>query len=449
MATWTPELWRSLGHRPAQQPDWPDEAALAEVGKLLGQRPPLIYAGEARRLKQELAQAVAGEAFVLQAGDCAETFADFSADRIKNNLKVLLQMAVVLTYSTGVPTVKIGRMAGQFAKPRSAEVEVVDGVVLPSYRGDMVNRVHFDESERRPDPTNLLRAYDQSAETLNLVRGFASGGFADLRQVHDWNREFVRSSPEGERYEAVASGIDRALRFLQACKIDVPEMHQVQLYSSHEALILHYEEALTRQDSTHHDEWYDCSTHMPWIGNRTRDPGGHHVTFLSGVGNPLGCKVDARTSPETLLELCDRLDPAREPGRLTLISRMGVKEVASALPPLVEAVRRAGHPVLWLCDPMHGNTFPSTSGLKTRRFEDILEEIERYFAVHRSLGTWPGGLHLELTGEDVTECLGGGDGLEDGHLPGNYATTCDPRLNARQSLDLVFRVAELLETTRP
>jgi 3-deoxy-7-phosphoheptulonate synthase len=442
MAIWTPDSWRSVDLR-KQQPTWPNQDDLLEVVKELRTRPPLIYAGEARQLKTELARAAAGDAFVLQAGDCAETFAEFSADRLKNNLKVILQMAVVLTYSSGVHTVKIGRVAGQFAKPRTCDTETVGGVTLPAYRGDMVNRVDFDPEARRPSPRNLLKAYDQAAMTLNLLRGFATGGFADLSKVHEWNREFVASLPEGKRYESIALGIDRALQFMRACQIDAPSLHTVDLYASHEALILEYEEALTRQDSTANDAWYACSGHMLWIGARTRDPGGPQAEYLRGVGNPVGVKVDASTEPKELVELCDLLDPNREPGRLTLISRMGSGRVSEALPPLLEAVRASGHPVLWLCDPMHGNTFTSGS-LKTRHFDDILTEIERYFQVHSAAGTWPGGLHLELTGENVTECLGGSDDIDHEELPNDYRSACDPRLNARQSLDLAFRVAELL-----
>lgn len=439
--SWSPATWRS--HQVDQRPDWPEDS-LQDVVKELQSLPPLIYAGEARTLKSELAKASAGEAFVLQAGDCAETFEGFSANRVRDSLKTILQLAVVLTYSAMVPVIKVGRVAGQYAKPRSSSTEVIDGIELPSYRGDMVNRPFPSDAARAADPANILRAYEQAAITLNLLRGFTKGGFADLAAAHRWNMEFVASSTEGRRYEATAHSIEKALRFLKACRLDNPALHQVDFYTSHEALILDYEAALTRQDSTANDEWYDCSAHMLWIGTRTKKRGSAHVEFLRGVRNPIGCKVDADTSLDHLLWLCETLNPDREPGRLTLISRMGAGKVAERLPVFLETVRNAGHSVLWMCDPMHGNTFTSNGGLKTRRFKTILDEIEQYFAVHRSAGSWPGGLHLELTGDNVTECLGGSDGLDHGDLHGHYNTTCDPRLNARQSLDLGFQVSELL-----
>ena len=410
---------------------------------------PLVFAGEARALTESLAQAGQGKAFVLQAGDCAESFNAFSPDLIRDQLKVILQMAVVLTYAGGLPVVKVGRIAGQFAKPRSADMEERDGVSLPSFRGHMVNAIDFEAGARSADPTRLLRAYYQSAVTLNLLRAFTKGGFADLSQVHAWNLEFVASSPEGRRYESVAAEIDRAMRFMGACGIDLdaePQLHEVDFYTSHEALILGYEEALSREDSLT-GEWYDCSAHMLWIGERTRQLDGAHVEFLRGVGNPVGCKLGPSVSGEDAVAICEALNPDRVPGRLTLISRMGAAKVRDALAPIVEAVRDSGHPVVWACDPMHGNTFTSTTGHKTRHFDDILEEIRGYFEVHRSLGTWPGGIHIELTGTNVTECLGGGDRLEADHLDTRYETMCDPRLNGRQSLDLAFDVAELIRST--
>ena len=443
MPNWTPASWQRFDVK--QQPSWPDPAALEEVLKRLHAMPPLIYAGEARTLKAQLARAALGEAFVLQAGDCAETFDEFSADHVRDGLKIILQLAVVLTYSAGVPVIKIGRVAGQFAKPRSSDTEAAEGIVIPSYRGNMVHSVHFTNAARIPDPENMVRAYDQAAGTLNLLRGFTKGGFADLRDVHQWNLDFVASSTQGRRYETIADGIDSAIRFMRACEIDAPSLHQVDFFTSHEALVLPYEEALTRQDSTANDEWYDCSAHMLWIGNRTLDPDGAHVEFLSGVGNPIGCKGSQEVTPQNLVGLCERLNPAREPGRLTLVSRMGRTDVAQRLPQLIEAVSEAEFPVVWVCDPMHGNTITSDGGLKTRRFDDIFEEISQYFAIHQACGTWPGGIHLELTGDNVTECLGGSDDLEDADLPMHYETACDPRLNARQSLDLVFQIAELLE----
>ena len=445
-AEWSPQRWRQLPA--AQQPDWPDGDELEQVLKELAGLPPLVFAGEARRLMGALGQVAAGEAFLLQAGDCAESFAEFSADAIRDKLKVILQMAVVLTYGAGVPAIKVGRIAGQFAKPRSSPTERVGELELPAFRGHMVNDDAPDAGARVPDPHRLVAAYHQSASTLNLVRAFTKGGFADLSQVHLWNQQFVASSEEGRRYEQIAAEIDRALRFMAACGIDLEgeqSLHQVDFYTSHDALILGYEEALTRMDSLTGD-WYDCSAHMLWVGERTRQLDGAHVDFLSGIHNPIGCKISATMTPAEVVALCDRLDPDHTPGRLTLITRMGANAVAEALPPLLEAVRSSGHPVVWACDPMHGNTFVSDGGRKTRRFDDILAEIKGFFAAHLAAGTWPGGVHLELTGDDVTECLGGfGDILED-QLHERYTTTCDPRLNARQAIDLAFRVAEMLRT---
>jgi 3-deoxy-7-phosphoheptulonate synthase len=408
--------------------------------------PPLVFAGEARALRKALAEVAAGRAFLLQAGDCAESFYDFTADSIRDKLKVILQMAVVLTYGTGRPVVKVGRMAGQFAKPRSAAHEVVDGVSIPAFRGHIVNDDAPTPEARRPDPARLIAAYHQSASTLNLVRAFTKGGFADLSQVHMWNQEFVASSREGQRYEAIAGEIDRALRFMAACGIDLVAeegLHQVDFYTSHEALILEYEEALTRRDSLT-GGWYDTSAHLLWVGERTRQPGGAHVQFLSGVGNPVAVKLGPDADPEEVVAVCDILDPGREPGRLTLISRMGADKVELSLPPLQLAVNASGHLVVWACDPMHGNTFISDGGRKTRRFDDVLSEISGFFAACQATGSWPGGVHVELTGDSVTECLGGAEEIFEDDLELRYTTTCDPRLNARQSLDLAFRVAELL-----
>jgi 3-deoxy-7-phosphoheptulonate synthase len=413
--------------------------------------PPLLFAGEARALTANLADVSHGTAFLLQAGDCAESFDSFSADAIRDKLKVILQMAVVLTYSTGVPVVKVGRIAGQFAKPRSSPMEKVGDRELPSFRGHMVNDILFDDIARVPDPDRLLHAYNRSAATLNLIRAFTKGGFADLTRTHQWNQEFVRSSPAGRRYERVADNIDRALRFMRACGIDTqsqPALHEVDLFTSHEALILGYEEALTRRDSLTGD-WYDCSAHMLWIGERSRQLDGAHVEFLRGVHNPVGCKLGPEVSTDEVLGLCEALNPDRVPGRLTLIPRMGAAKIESRLPPLLAAVRDAGYPVVWACDPMHGNTFVSDGGRKTRHFDDVLAEIAGFFAAHWAEGTWPGGVHIELTGDDVTECLGGGDALEHGDLDNRYETMCDPRLNGRQSIDLAFRVAELLDQREP
>ena len=432
-----------------QQPDWPDEGDLDRALKQISSYPPLVFAGEARSLQAALAQVSAGNAFLLQAGDCAESFEEFSANNIREKLRVILQMAVVLTYSLGVPTVKVGRMAGQFAKPRSSPTEKVGDLELASFRGYIVNGPAPTEAARIPDPDRLVQAYHQSASTLNLVRAFTKGGFADLSRVHAWTQEFVGSSPEGQRYEQLASEIDRALKFMRACGVDTENnaaLHEVDVYTSHEALILGYEEALTRQDSLT-GAWYDCSAHMLWIGERTRQLDGAHIEFLRGVGNPIGCKIGPSTDVDFVLELCQALNPARVPGRLTLISRMGADKVESSLRPLLRAVTDAGHPVVWACDPMHANTFTSTSGHKTRHFDDIMREISGFVNAHRAEGTWPGGIHVELTGDNVTECLGGADDLQVSDLVDRYQTVCDPRLNGRQGLDLAFAVAELIRTS--
>ncbi len=442
--TWTPTSWRD---RPvAQQPDWPDQAALNRALETIAGFPPLVFAGEARALTQALAHAAEGRAFLLQAGDCAESFDAHGAPRIREQLRVILQMSVVLTYSSGVPTIKVGRIAGQFAKPRSAAFERVDGVDLPAFRGHIVNDAAPTAEARRPDPARLVQAYHQSASTLNLVRAFTKGGFADLSRVHAWNQEFVATSREGRRYEVLAEEIERALRFMRACGIDLeatPQLHQVDLYTSHEALILGYEQALTRVDSTSGD-WYDCSAHMLWIGNRSRQLDGAHVEFLRGVGNPIGVKIGPAAEPDEVIALCEALNADRVPGRLSLIARLGADLVEDRLRPLLRAVRAAGHPVVWVCDPMHGNTFASANGIKTRHLDDVLREIGGFFAAHRAEGTQPGGVHLELTGEDVTECLGGAEEILDEHLTDRYESVLDPRLNGRQSIDLAFRIAELL-----
>jgi len=441
---WAPDTWR---RRPAaQQPEWPDEVALAAALGEVAAQPPLVFAGEARTLTESLGAAHDGNAFLLVAGDCAESFGAFTADGIRDKLRVILQMSVALTYSTGVPTIKLARMAGQFSKPRSTATETRDGITLPSFRGDTVNDFAFEAVARRPDPARLMRAYHQSAATLNLMRAFAKGGFADLSRVHAWNQEFVASSPEGRRYEALATEIERALRFMRACGIDLEgelQLHQVDVYTAHEALLLGYEEALTRRDSITGD-WYDCSAHLLWIGERTRQLDGAHVEFLSGVHNPIGVKLGPDSTPEETVALCERLNPGRRPGRLVLFSRMGADRIDDALPPLLRAVGLAGHPVVWACDPMHGNTFQHESGVKTRRFSDIMSELRGFFAACETADVWPGGVHIELTGEDVTECLGGADEVLGAHLEERYDTMCDPRLNARQSLDLAFEVAELL-----
>jgi 3-deoxy-7-phosphoheptulonate synthase len=442
--TWTPASWRSL---PAlQQPEWPDAAALVAARERLGVLPPLVFAGEARALQRALGEAAEGRAFLLQAGDCAESFNDVSAVIIRERLKVLLQMSAVLTYGATLPVVKVGRLAGQFAKPRSSPVERVGGVELPSFRG---HAVHSDEptvAARTPDPQRLIDAYYQAVSTLNLLRAFTKGGFADLTHVHTWNQEFVASSLEGRRYEVIANEIGRALRFMQAIGIDLTDersIHSVDVWTSHEALLLDYEEPLARRDSTT-GEWYACSAHFLWVGERTRGLDGAHVAFLEGVGNPVGAKVGPAATPDDVVALAERLNPHRIPGRLTLIARLGADHVEELLPPLLRAVRESGVPVLWACDPMHANTFVTPSGHKTRRFDDVMRELEGFFAAHRSVGTWPGGVHVEITGEDVTECLGGAEAVSEEQLDHRYETLCDPRLNARQSLDLAFRLAELM-----
>ncbi|HEY6316447.1 MAG TPA: 3-deoxy-7-phosphoheptulonate synthase class II [Acidimicrobiia bacterium] len=441
---WSPSAWRTRAA--AQQPEWPDAAALTRATDELRALPPLVFAGEARTLTETLASAQEGHAFLLVAGDCAESFEAFSADAIRDKLRVILQMSVVLTYGSGVPTVKVGRMAGQFAKPRSSPVEVRDTVELPSFRGHTVNGDAFDADARRPDPARLVRAYHQSAATLNLLRAFAKGGFADLSRVHAWNQEFVAASPEGRRYDVLAAEIERALRFMRACGIDLNAelaLHQVDVFTAHDALLLEYEEALTRQDSITGD-WYDCSAHLLWVGERTRQPRGAHVEFLAGVHNPIGVKLGPEATPDDVVSLCERLNPRRLPGRLVLFSRMGADQVGDVLPALLQAVRRGNHPVLWACDPMHGNTFVHASGYKTRRFDDVLREVRGFFAACEAADVSPGGLHVELTGDNVTECLGGSQEVLDEHLERRYETICDPRLNARQSLDLAFEVAGLL-----
>jgi len=441
---WAPDSWRSF--TALQQPDWPDAGALEMALKQVAGFPPLVFAGEARSLQGSLAKVAAGNAFLLQAGDCAESFEEFSAVNIREKLRVILQMAVVLTYSMGVPVVKIGRMAGQFAKPRSSATEKIGDLELPSFRGHIVNDLLPTAAARIPNPERLVQAYHQSASTLNLLRAFTKGGFADLSRVTAWTQEFVASSPEGRRYEELSMEIERALQFMHACGVDTdsfPMLHEVDVYTSHEALILGYEEALTRQDSLT-GQWYDCSAHMLWIGERTRQLDGAHVEFLRGVGNPLGCKVGPTTSPEWVLELCQVLNPARIPGRLTLISRMGADKVEDSLRPLLRAVKDADQPVVWACDPMHANTFTAPNGRKTRHFEDVVAEIAGFVRANKAEGAWPGGIHIELTGEDVTECTGGTDDLTQDDLDDRYETICDPRLNGRQSLDLAFRVAELI-----
>ncbi len=446
--SWSPSRWRA---RPAEQmPVYEDAAALAAAERTLAGYPPLVFAGEARSLTRSLARVAEGEAFLLQGGDCAESFAEFHPDKIRDTFRVLLQMAVVLTFGGGLPVVKVGRMAGQFAKPRSQPMEAVGGQELPSYRGDIINGFDFDVDSRRPDPERMVRAYNQAAASLNLLRAFAQGGYADLHQVHRWTLDFVARSPQGARYEHLAERIDETLQFMAACGVTAettPQIRETEFYTAHEALLLPYEEALTRVDSTTGD-WYDVSAHFLWVGDRTRHPDGAHVEFLSGVGNPLGLKCGPSLDPDTLIRLIDRLNPENIPGRLTLIARMGAGKVAQHLPALVRRVQAEGRTVIWACDPMHGNTVKSSSGFKTRPFDRILAEVEEFFPAVRGEGAYPGGVHFELTGDDVTECTGGAQQISDEALASRYHTACDPRLNAYQALELAFLIAEAMKGAR-
>ena len=445
---WSPEGWRELPI--LQQPNWPDAALLDNTEARLKNSPPLVFAGEARNLRAKLADACEGRAFLLQGGDCAASFAEFHADNIRDTFRVLLQMAVVLTYGAKCPVIKVGRLAGQFAKPRSADTETIDGVTLPAYRGDMVNGMAFEEAVRTPDPDRLMQAYSQSAVTLNLLRAFAQGGYADLHQVQRWNLGFVSESPLGERYKDLAGRLTETLDFMAACGLTsetTPQIRETEFYTSHEALLLGYEQALTRVDSTSGD-WYACSAHLLWIGDRTRQLDGAHVEFLRGVRNPIGLKTGPTMEPDELIRLIDVLNPDNEPGRLTLIARMGADKVEAALPPLLRAVKREGRNVLWSCDPMHGNTIKSSNGYKTRVFDKILSEVSSFFAAHRTEGSHPGGVHFEMTGQDVTECLGGAQEITEESLSDRYHTHCDPRLNASQALELAFLIAERLQAER-
>jgi len=443
--TWTPDSWRTKPIK--QQPNYPDEEALAEVEKEIAASPPLVFAGEARRLRKQLASVARGEAFLLQGGDCAESFEEFHVDMIRDTFKLILQMSVVLTYGASMPVVKVGRMAGQFAKPRTVDMEVIDGVSLPCYRGDMINDIAFDAESRTPDPGRLVKAYHQSALTLNLLRAFAQGGMANLEQVHRWNLEFIKDGTQSMRYERLANEIDASLAFMRAVGITpetIRELRETDFYTSHEALLPGYEQALTRVDHISGD-YYATSSHMLWIGDRTRQPGGAHVEFLRGVENPIGLKCGPSLDPEELIRLASVLDPHNEPGRLTLITRHGADDVGRFLPPLVEAVEREGLNVVWSCDPMHGNTIVSSNGYKTRPLERVVGEVQGFFAVHRSMGTHAGGVHIELTGKNVTECTGGVAQVVEENLADRYHTHCDPRLNASQSLELAFLLADELK----
>jgi 3-deoxy-7-phosphoheptulonate synthase len=446
---WTPASWRSLPARHVPD-DYPDVEALARVETELRRMPPLVFAGEARRLKHLLGQVAEGRAFLLQGGDCAESFKEFSADNIRDLFRLILQMAVILTFAGGKPVVKVGRMAGQFAKPRSAPTETIDGVTLPSYRGDNINGMEFTPDVRRPDPERLLKAYGQSSSTLNLLRAFAGGGYADLYNIHRWTLGFVEGSPQGARYRELADKISETLSFMAAIGVTPetqPELHRVEFFTSHEALLLGYEEAMTRVDSTSGD-WYDCSAHLVWIGERTRQLDGAHVEFCKGIKNPIGVKVGPTMEPDDVLRMCEALNPANEPGRLTLYGRFGAEKIAARLPMLMNATRREGRNTVWATDPMHGNTLVANNGYKTRPFDRILAEVKSFIEIAEAEGVHPGGVHLEMTGQNVTECLGGARALSEGDLADRYHTHCDPRLNGEQALELAFLVAEKLKADR-
>lgn len=444
--SWTPSSWREFPIK--QQPTYEDQEALKKVEDELSSYPPLIFAGEARRLKKLLAAAGRGEAFLLQGGDCAESFSDFSAKTIKSLFKLMLQMNMVLMYSTGKPVVKVGRIAGQFAKPRSSDFEEIDGVKLPSYRGDIINSIEFTEEARIPQPRNLIRAYNQSAATMNLLRAFARGGLADLTKVHQWNLDFIKDNPLGQKYDELSFKIDSAMKFMSACGLTTdnsPQLQQTTLYTSHEALLLNYEEALTRLD-TETGDYYDCSAHMLWIGDRTRDLKEAHIEYFRGIQNPIGCKVGPTMGEDELIELIDALNPNNEEGRLNLIVRMGASKIRDHFPQLLKRVRDEGRNVVWSCDPMHGNVEKSSTGFKTRDFENILSEVKQFFEIHKEMGTIGAGIHLEMTGTDVTECTGSTScAITEEGLASRYHTQCDPRLNASQALELAFMLSDTIE----
>ncbi|OQX73919.1 MAG: 3-deoxy-7-phosphoheptulonate synthase class II [Campylobacteraceae bacterium 4484_4] len=444
MQNWSPDSWRTKPIK--QQPTYDDQQLLKDVEERLSKFPPLVFAEEVRSLKKQLADVTEGKAFLLQGGDCAESFAEFNADNIKDFFKVMLQMSVILTFAGGKPVVKVGRIAGQFAKPRSSDTETIGDVTLPSYRGDIINSIEFTEEARRPDPERMIRAYHQSAATQNLIRAFARGGFADLHKVHQWNLDFAKG-PSNRRYQELADKIAQALDFMEACGVNsenMPNLRQTVLYTSHEALLLNYEEALTRKDSLTGD-WYDCSAHMLWIGDRTRQVDGAHVEFLRGVKNPVGIKAGPTTTVDDLLKLIDTLNPENEAGKLNVIVRMGAENVKEHFPKLLRAVKAEGKKVLWSCDPMHGNTIKASNSYKTRDFEKVLQEVKNFFEIHKAEGTHAGGIHLEMTGKDVTECIGGGQKITEETLASRYHTHCDPRLNAHQAIELAFLIADTLK----
>ncbi|MCH2555244.1 MAG: 3-deoxy-7-phosphoheptulonate synthase class II [SAR116 cluster bacterium] len=448
--TWQPKSWRD--HPIKQVPDYPDAEKLAGVEAKLAAMPPLVFAGEAQSLKRQLGEVAEGRAFLLQGGDCAESFAEFSANNIRDSFKVILQMAVVLTFGASMPVVKVGRVAGQFAKPRSSPMEAVDGIELPSYRGDMINAMPFTEKDRVPDPKRLLRVYEQSAATLNLLRAFAQGGLADLTKVHSWVTEFLSGTPQADRFQELAGRIEESLNFMRACGI-TPEtarpLAETDFYTSHESLLLNYEEALTRRDTiTDEKDWYATSAHMIWIGDRTRQPDGAHVEYMRGIANPIGLKCGPSLDPDELVRLIETLNPDNVPGRLTLIARMGADKVRAGLPPLLKAVKASGAKVVWCCDPMHGNTIKASSGYKTRRVNDVMAEVQGFFDAHAEIGTYPGGVHFEMTGQNVTECVGGVVDVTEARLGDRYHTHCDPRLNGAQALELAFLIADLMKQRR-
>ena len=443
---WSPDSWRAKPIQ--QQPEYPDATHVARVEQTLAGYPPLVFAGEARELRRQFAEVTEGRAFLLQGGDCAESFAEFSAAKIRDTFKVLLQMAIVMTFAAGCPVVKVGRMAGQFAKPRSSGSETIDGITLPAYRGDIVNGIGFDAASRVPDPERLLQAYHQATASLNLLRAFAQGGFADVHQVHQWNLDFIANSALAEKYHQLANRIDETLAFMRAVGMDsAPQLREVSFFTAHEALLLNYEEAFVRRDSLT-GRWYDCSAHMLWIGDRTRQLDGAHVEFMRGIENPIGVKVGPSMDPDELIRLIDTLNPDNDPGRLNLIVRMGADKVEAHFPRLLRKIKEEGRQVLWSSDPMHGNTIKASSGYKTRDFAQILSEVRQFFAVHQAEGTYAGGIHIEMTGQNVTECIGGSRPITEDGLSDRYHTHCDPRMNADQSLELAFMIAETLKQVR-
>ncbi len=448
MSTWTPSSWRNFPIK--QQPNYPDQELLKVVEEELKSYPPLVFAGEVRELREQFAKVTAGKAFLLQGGDCAESFSEFHADNIRDTFKVMLQMAIVMTFASGKPVVKVGRMAGQFAKPRSSDTETVDGVELPSYRGDIVNGIEFDGSARVPDPKRLIKAYNQATATQNLLRAFSQGGFADLNQVHQWNNDFIKNSPLGEKYQDIADKIEEGINFMDAIGINSSntlKLRKTDLYTSHEALLLNYEEAFTRIDSLTGD-WYDTSAHMLWVGDRTRQIDGAHLEFVRGIENPIGIKAGPTMTPDELIQIIDKVNPKNIAGKLNIIVRMGAGNVDKHLPALIQAVKKEGKEILWSCDPMHGNTIKSSNGYKTRPVDAILTEMKEFFAVHKAEGTYAGGVHFEMTGKNVTECLGGAFQISEEDLGSRYHTHCDPRLNADQALELAFLIAESLKDAR-